>query len=228
MALAPDESPWYRRFRMLLGIYLLAMLFGVREFVLARTEPAVDQDTEEWSRMAEVVSQVNPADVDTDYLLAMEALKTGDRDTFVRHMERALLDKNAKHNEILLQAYAQHLFTVNADYRQVNQWLNFWRTNHPASAEAFEIPLGSGPRDANDAAALRIELESIDWVLRHEVRPPDDERPGWRVFIWFRPATEIDVREAVAAVTVLQLSPEQRSAFSVSCLTLENCQLVPR
>jgi hypothetical protein len=228
MALAPDDAPWYRRFRMLLGIYLLAILFGLREYVLARTEPAVDVETEEWSRMADVVSRVNPADVDTDYLLAMEALKKGDRDTFVRHMELALLDKHAKHNEILLQAYAQHLFTVNADYRQVNQWLNVWRTNHPASAEAFEIPLGSGPGDDNDATALRLELESIDWVLRHEVRPPDDERPGWRVLVWFRPATEIDIREAVAAVSVLQLSPEQRSGFTVSCLTLENCQLVPR
>ena len=143
MALAPDTAPWYRRFRMLLGIYLLAMLFGAREFVLARTQPEVDMETEEWSRMAEVISSVNPADVDTDYLLAMEALKQGDRDTFVRHMEAALLDKNAKHNEMLMQAYAQHLFTINADYRQVNQWLNAWRLNHPASAEYFEIPLGS-------------------------------------------------------------------------------------
>jgi len=227
MALAPDDAPWYRRFRMLLVIYVLAMLFGAREYMLARTQPAVDMETEEWSRMADVVSRVNPADVDTDYLLAMEALKKGDRETFVRHMEDALLDKHAKHNEILLQAYAQHLFTVNADYRQVDEWLNFWRTNHPASAEAFEIPLGSGPRDANDATALRLELESVDWILRHEVVPPVGST-GWRVRLWFRPATEIDVREAVAAVSVLQLSPEQRSAFTVNCLTLENCQLVPR
>ena len=212
---------------MLLGIYLLAMLFGAREFVLARTQPEVDMETEEWSRMAEVISSVNPADVDTDYLLAMEALKQGDRDTFVRHMEAALLDKNAKHNEMLLQAYAQHLFTVNADYRQVNQWLNEWRLNHPASAEYFEIPLGSGPGDQNDATALRLELESIDWLLRHEVVPPAGGA-GWRVQLWFRPATEIDIREAVAAVSVLQLAPEQRSAFRVTCLTLENCQLVPR
>ena len=96
MALAPDSAPWYRRFRMLLGIYVLAMLFGAREFVLARSQPEIDMETAEWSRMADVIAQVNPADVDTDYLLAMEALKKGDRDTFVRHMEAALLDKNAK------------------------------------------------------------------------------------------------------------------------------------
>ena len=227
MALAPDTAPWYRRFRMLLGIYLLAMAFGVREYVLARTQPEVDMETAEWTRMSEVISSVNPADVDTDYLLAMEALKKGDRDTFVRHMEAALLDKNAKHNEMLMQAYAQHLFTINADYRQVNQWLNAWRLNHPASAEYFEIPLGAGPANQNDATALRLELESIDWLLRHEVVAPA-EGAGWRVRLWFRPATVIDIREAVAAVSVLQLSPEQRSAFSVTCLTLENCQLVPR
>ncbi len=228
MALAPDDAPWYRRFRMLIGIYLIAMAFGVREYVISRTQPEVDMNSEEWSRMADVVSRVNPADVDTDYLLAMEALKKGDRDGFVRYMEDALLNKHAKHNEILLQAYAQHLFTVNADYRQVNRWLNFWRTNHPASAEYFEIPLGAGPRDENDAAALGVEVASIDWVLRHEIRPPSEESPQWRVLLWFRPATEIDIREAVAAVSVLSVPPDQRASFRVTCLTLENCQMVPR
>ncbi len=228
MALAPDDAPWYRRFRMLIGIYLIAMAFGVREYVLSRTQPEIDMQSEEWSRMAEVVSRVNPADVDTDYLLAMEALKKGDRDGFVRHMEEALLDKHAKHNEILLQAYAQHLFTVNADYRQVNQWLNFWRLNHPASAEFFEIPLGAGPAGENDATALRLELDGIDWVLRHELRQPAQGSPQWRVLLWFRPATEIDIREAVAAVSILSVPPEQRGAFTVTCLTLENCQMVPR
>ena len=168
-------------------------------------------------------------DADTDYLLALEALKAGDEATFQRYIEDALLDKHAKHNDIILRAYAQHLFTTNADYRQVNEWLNRWRANHPSSGEGFEIPLGSGPSGAADEAALRREFESIDWLLRYELIPPaGDLSPQWRVMIYFRPAMEIDIRQAVAAVSILALPPEQRGQFRVNCLSLENCQRVPR
>ena len=47
MALAPDTAPWYRRFRMLLGIYLVALAFGVREYVVSQTRPTVDPETAE-------------------------------------------------------------------------------------------------------------------------------------------------------------------------------------
>jgi len=229
MALAPDDAPWYRRFRMILGIYVIAMFFGVREFVLARTQPAVDPETQEWSRMAEVVASINPGDADTDYLLALEALKAGDEQGFQRYIETALLDKNAKHNDIILRAYAQHLFTTNADYRQVNEWLNRWRTNHPSSGEGFEIPLGSGPSSPADEMALQREFDTIDWLLRYQLIPPaGDLSPQWRVMVYFRPAMEIDIRQAVAAVSILALPPEQRGQFRVTCLSLENCQRVPR
>lgn len=229
MALAPDNAPWYRRFRMLLGIYVIAMAFGVREFVLAKTRPAVDPETQEWSRMAEVVARINPGDADTDYLLALEALKAGDEEGFQRYIETALLDKHAKHNDIILRAYAQHLFTTNADYRQVNEWLNRWRVNHPASGEGFEIPLGSGPAGPADEVALQREFDAIDWLLRYQLIPPGgDLSPQWRVVVYFRPAMEIDIREAVAAVSILALPPAQRGQFRVTCLSLENCQRVPR
>jgi hypothetical protein len=229
MALAPDNAPWYRRFRMLLGIYLIAMTFGVREFVLSRTRPAVDPETQEWSRMAEVVARINPSDVDTDYLLALEALKAGDEQGFQQHVETALLDKHAKHNDIILRAYAQHLFTTNADYRQVNEWLNRWRTNHPASGEGFEIPLAAGPSGPADDVALQREFDSIDWLLRYQMIPPaGDGSSQWRVMVYFRPAREIDIRQAVAAVSILALPPSQRGQFRVTCLSLENCQRVPR
>lgn len=229
MALAPDDAPWYRRFRMLIGIYLIGMAFGLREYVLSRSEPPVGPDSEEWSRMAEVVEKVNPDDPDTEYLEAMEALKRGDEAEFTKHLEVALLDQHAKHNDIILRAYAQHLFTTGADYRQVNEWLNRWRTNHPSSADGFEIPLGSGPRNADDEAALHVELDRIDWVLRYDIEPPaGDEKTQWRVVVYFRPATPIDIRDAVAAVSILSVPPEQRAAFRVTCLSLENCQLIPR
>ena len=227
MALAPDDSPWYRRFRMLLGIYLIAMAFGVREYWLARQGAIVDPATVEWSRMAEVISRINPADADTEYLEAMEALKAGDSDAFVRHMESAL-DKGVKHNDVLLRTYAQHLFTTNADYRVVNGALERWRLNHPFTNEAFEMPLGAGPSTQQDERALRRELDAVDWVLRYEIAPPDQGNSGWRVLLYIRPATEIDIRDAVAAVSILALPPEMRADFRVTCLNLEDCRRIPR
>jgi len=227
MALAPDDSPWYRRFRMLLGIYLIAMAFGVREYWLARSGASVDPDTAEWTRMAEVVSQINPADADTEYLEAMEALKAGDSEAFVEHMEAALV-KDVKHNDVLLRAYAQHLFSTNADHELVNDALTRWRVNHPASGESFEIPLGAGPQGPADQNAISRELDTIDWILRHELQPPSQESPQWRVHVYIRPATPIDIREAVAAVSILALPPEMRGQYKVTCLNLEDCRRVAR
>ena len=227
MALAPDDSPWYRRFRMLLGIYLIAMAFGVREYYVSRHGEPVDPDTREWSEMAEVISRINPADADTEYLKAMEALNRGDREGFVQHMETAL-DKGVKHNDVLLRMYAQYLFTTNEDYRLVNSALERWRVNHPFTAEAFEIPIGSGPSGPEDERALQRELDRVDWILRYELREPGPENPGWRVLVYIRPATPIDIREAVAAVSILALPPELRADFRVTCLTLEDCRRVPR
>lgn len=212
---------------MLLGIYLIAMVFGVREYRLARSGAVVEPDSEEWSRMAEVISRINPADADTEYLAAMEALRVGDSDAFIEHMEAAL-DKDVKHNDILLRTYAQHLFTTNADYRVVNDALTRWRVNHPASGDAFEIPIASGPTDPASERALRRELDTVDWILRHELQSPEDEGSGWRVLVYIRPATEIDIREAVAAVSILALPPEMRGDFRVTCLTLEDCRRVAR
>lgn len=227
MALAPDDSPWYRRFRMLLGIYLIAVLFGVREFVVSRTNPPVDPETEEWSRMAEVIAKVNPADADTEYIFAMEALKNGDSEAFVEHMESALA-KGVKHNDQLMLWYAQHLFTTGADYRRVNEWLTRWRINHPLSGEMLEVPLASGPADEASERWLRRELDAVDWILGYEFRPPDEESPSWRVLLRIRPATPIDIRDAVAAVSILALAPEMRGDFRVTCLTLEDCRRVER
>lgn len=227
MALAPDGSPWYRKFRMLLVIYLIALAFGVREAYLSRHGDIVDPETQEWSRMAEVISQINPADADTEYLEAMEALKEGDREAFVQHMETAL-DKGVKHNDVLLRTYAQHLFTTGEDYRLVNRALERWRLNHPFTNEAFEIPIGSGPSGPEDERALQRELDSVDWILRYEFQPPGGEDSGWRVLVYIRPATEIDIRDAVAAVSILALPQEMRRDFRVTCLTLEDCRRVPR
>lgn len=227
MALAPDTAPWHRRFRMLLGIYLLAMVFGVREYVVAHREPPVDPTTPEWSEMARVISQVNPGHPDTEFLEAMEALQAGEPADFVRLMEDALA-QGVKHNDILMQFYAQQLLSTGADYRQVNLALNNWRENHPGSAETLWIPLTVGPRDQGEAGVLRRALAEVSWVHASEVQAPSEDNPQWRVVITFRPAREVDIRQAIAAVSMLSLTADERQRFRVVCLTLQDCQVSPR
>ncbi len=59
--------PWYRRYRMLIGIYLIAVAVGAREYVLSRSAPSVDMLSDEWAEMTEVVEAVNPDHPDTDF-----------------------------------------------------------------------------------------------------------------------------------------------------------------
>jgi hypothetical protein len=100
--------PWYRRFRMLIGIYLIALAFGVREYVVSRNAAPVDMMSDAWARMTNVVEAINPDDPDTEYLASIRAMREGDAEEFMRRMERAV-ESGVKHNDILMQTYAQQL-----------------------------------------------------------------------------------------------------------------------
>jgi hypothetical protein len=220
--------PWYGRFRLLIGIYLIGLVVGVREYVVSRNAPPVDMLSDEWTRMSSVVSEVNPGDPDTEFLVSIQALRSGDPEAFVKHMEAALA-MGVKHNDILMQSYAQQLLIQGADYRRANFALNEWRRNHPSSAEVIWLPLALPPRDAADSAALRLALSEVPWIADFEL--VDVELNGHnevRVNIYFRPPHTVDMREAVAAVSVLGLTPEERSRFRVRCLTMIDCNLEPR
>lgn len=223
MALAPDTAPWYRRFRMLIGIYLIATAFGVREYMLVRSGRTVEPETAEWSRMAEVVSTVNPADADSEYLLAMEALKAGDGEAYVRHMETALA-KNPKHNNLLLSEYAHHLIRMQAPFDDIDRALNWWRENHQLSFEILELPMGVGPNGPGDQNALRRELDAIDWIYKYELQPPQEGFPGWRALIQFEPAIPASIRDAIEAVSILALPPEMRGQYRIRCISFEECR----
>ena len=125
---------WYRRYRMLIGIYTIAMIVGAREYLVSRGQEPVDFLNEKWSAMTDVVSVINPGDPDTDFLEAVQALQQGDEETFLEHLEEAL-SADVKHNDLLLQSYAQHLLNTGRDHVQVNAALNRWRENHPFSVE---------------------------------------------------------------------------------------------
>lgn len=220
--------PWHRRFRMLIGIYLIGLAVGVREYVISRDAPAVDMLSDEWARMTTVVSEVNPGDPDTEFLASIQAMRDNDPEAFMKHMEGALA-AGVKHNDLLMQSYAQALMIRGADYRRVNFALNEWRKNHPSSAETIWLPLAVPPRDAAETEALHLALAEVPWIAGGELETIEQNgRTTVRVNISFRPPRAIDIREAVAAVSILGLSPQERQRFRVRCLTMIDCNVEPR
>ena len=154
---------WYRRYRMLIAIYAIAVIVGAREYLVSRGQAPVDFLSEKWSAMTEVVSAINPGDPDTDFLEAVQALQQGDEETFLEHLEEALTS-DVKHNDLLLQSYAQHLLNTGRDHAQVNAALNRWRDNHPFSVETVWLPLATGPRGATDLTDLNRAFAEVPWV----------------------------------------------------------------
>jgi hypothetical protein len=227
MALAPDEAPWYRRFRMLLVIYGLAMAIGAREYLLARSGAAVDLGTAEWTEMADVVAEINPTEADTEYLLAMEALRVGDTDAYVAHMESAL-ERGVKHNNALLGEYAQFLIRTQAPFEDIDRALNRWRENHQLSFEILELPMGTGPTNQADQTALRGALDAIDWIYKYELKPPTEAVPYWVILTQFEPAVTPSIRELMEALSILSLPPEDRGGFAVRCTSFQDCRAIAR
>lgn len=227
MALAPDDAPWYRRFRMLLIIYGLAMLIGAREYFMARSGAPVDLGTAEWTEMANVVAEINPAEADTEYLLAMESLQRGDSEAYVAYMESAL-DRGVKHNNALLGEYAQFLIRSQAPFEDIDRALNRWRENHQLSFEILELPMGTGPANDADGATLRRELDAIDWIYKYELKPPTTDIPYWVILTQFEPAVEASIRELIEALSILALPPQDRDRLAVRCTSFQDCRWIAR
>ena len=227
MALAPDAPPWHRRFRMLIVIYVLALALGAREFLVARSGAVIDQGSAEWTQMADVVAALNPAEADTEYLLAMEALQAGDADTYTQHMEIAL-GKGVKHNNALLAEYAQQLLRLQTSFEAIDRALSRWRDNHALSFEILELPMGVGPRDQLDHTTLTREMDAIDWIYNYEFRAPNEVIPFWVALVQFEPAEEISVRELIEALSILGIPPEDRRSFAMRCISFAECRVTAR
>lgn len=244
---------WFQRYRLLVVIYALGILVGTREYLVSRTRgsiggpsgcqasaascfsiyarPDPNRDSIFWSQhadMTEVVARLNPDDPDTDFLKAMQSLAVGDEDEFFRLLEEAVA-ADIKHNDILLQFYAQYLLGREADWRLVNLAVNRWRENHPFSPETISLQLTTGPRTRSELAALQTALAQVPWIANWELESytvDGDERS--RLLLMFHPGETVDMRQAIAAVTVLSLTEEQRSLYRVTCATLQDCTLSPR
>ncbi len=218
----------FGRYRILFVIYGVGLAVGLRELYLSRQGEPVDWASDRWREMTEVVAEVNPDDPDTDFLEGVQSLVRGDGGDFVSHFEDAL-DADVKHNEFLLRDYAQHLLGSGADWRRVNDAVNRWRENHPFSNETLTLPLGVGPRSQADISVLNRELRAVPWIGDVDVEPYEaDGRQAWQVHITFRPPHAVDVREAVAAVSILSVPEADRVRLSVTCRTLSDCTVSPR
>ena len=244
---------WFQRYRLLVVIYVIAILVGTREYLVSRTRgslgglggcqasaascfsisatPDATSDSAFWSQhadMTDVVARLNPDDPDTDFLKAMQSLADGDEDEFFRLLEEALA-ADIKHNDVLLEFYAQYLLARGADWRPVNRAVNRWRENHPSSAGTISLQLATGPRTPSERAVLQDALAPVPWIAAWQLESytvNGDER--WRVLLMFRPGETVDMRQAIAAVTVLSLTEEQRSLYEVTCSTLQDCTLTRR
>ncbi len=244
---------WFQRYRLLVVIYAIAILVGTREYLVSRTRgslgglggcqasaascfsisatPDATSDSAFWSQhsdMTDVVARLNPDDPDTDFLKAMQSLADGDEDEFFRLLEEAVA-ADIKHNDVLLEFYAQYLLARGADWRPVNRAVNRWRENHPSSAGTISLQLATGPRTPSERAVLQDALAPVPWIAAWQLESytvNGDER--WRVLLMFRPGETVDIRQAIAAVTVLSLTEEQRSLYEVTCRTLQDCTLTRR
>jgi hypothetical protein len=239
---------WLQRYRLLVVIFTIGVLVGLREYMLARSGAATGgpaaceasaascfsipssslatRDPDFWSRharMVNVVAQLNPDDPDTKFLKGMEALAAGDEAAFARSFDDAIA-AGVKHNHLLLQYYAQYLLESGADWERVNQAVNHWRENHPFSRETISLSMAAGPRTPADEAALRTALGRVPWLADYRLeRDSAGGTEQWRLYLLFRPGRRIDMRQAVAAVTTLSIPAAQRHLYEVTCRTLQDC-----
>lgn len=236
------------RYRLLVVVYAIAICVGTREYLVSRGGEAIGgpggcqasaaacfsvssraeaADSAFWSQhaeMADVVAHLNPDDPDTYFVRGMQALVEGDQEEFSHWFEEALA-AGVKHNYYLLQFYAQYLLERGADWRLVNEAVNRWRENHPFSAEPISLRLSQGPRSQSDVAVLQRALADIPWIAGSQLQLEENNgAQEWRVLLRFRPGETIDMRQAVAAVTVLSLPEEHRGVYEVTCQTLQDCR----
>jgi hypothetical protein len=246
------QPGWLTRYRLLVVAYGVALVIGAREYLIARDGSATGgggceasaascfsiharsaplSDSAFWTshaRMQAVVAAVNPEDPNTDFLAGFQALAGGDEEEFIRRFEKAIA-AGAKHNHLLLQYYAQSLLDRRADWRDVNRAINRWRENHPSSSERLTLQLGTGPSGPSDSDAVLVALSRVAWIADAELesyREAGGER--WRVNLAFHPGRVVDIRDAIAAATVLSIPAEQRHLYDVTCQTLEDCTAVRR
>jgi hypothetical protein len=69
-------------------------------------------------------------------------------------------------------------------------------------------------------------LHGVPWIADASLeRTAQGGGEQWSLQLAFHPGRPIDVREAVAAATMLSLTAEQRREYVVRCQTLQDCTI---
>jgi hypothetical protein len=196
----PPGPTWFRKWRILLLVYAVGIVFGVREFMFKRGKPAFAWETSEGVALLEMLEQLNPDDPDTHYLKAMHALADGDRAEFERRLDLAL-DSDLKSNELMLRFHAEYLLATSSDTAAINAAISRWRRNFPYTAEPITFRLANAPRTPQQAEAIERSVAQIPWVADLRLgRSVTGGREQWVLGVMVRRGTEIDVRDVSEAV----------------------------
>lgn len=188
-----------RKYRILILVYTVALVLGVREFLLSRERDPFGWLTPEGQELMGVLEEVNPDEPDVEFLRGMRAFAQGDPDEFFSRME-STLSTDIKHNEMFLRTYAQGLIDAGAEWRRVSDAVNRWRRNFPFSNETLTVYLPEGSR--YDQGLLERALGQIPWLADAQVvLPGADPNDGrGRIVMLFRRGYTIDMEDLVASV----------------------------
>jgi hypothetical protein len=190
----------FKRHRILILVYTIGILFGVREYVVTRDKPAFEWLTLEGQVLAEMLAELNPEDPETQYLQAMNVLAEGDRVEFERRME-VVLASDMKHNQEMLRFYAEYLIATGADREEINAALNRWIENFPFTKESITLRLGTGPTTAPQAEAFERLVADIPWVADRRLgRIVEGNEGRWVLQLLFRRGHPIDIRDVSDAL----------------------------
>jgi hypothetical protein len=192
---------WLHKYRLLVVIYSICLVVGVREYLVNRGSDPFGWLSPEGQELIDIIAGVNPEDPETEFLRSMQALAAGEPDEFERQIEAALA-ADIKHNEMMLRFHAQYLVDRGADWGRINEALNRWHRNYPFSTETITLALASGPASPAEQAMWERSLGLIPWLA--DFRLASQERgavASWQVEMLFRRGRPIDIEDVVEAVS---------------------------
>jgi hypothetical protein len=190
----------WRKHRILILVYAVGLVFGVREFLIKREAPPFEWETPEGLALLDMLDRLNPDDPDTHYLKAMHALAEGEQDEFSSRLDLAL-SSDAKHNELMLKFHAEYLLATSTDTAAINAAITRWRRNFPYTSESITFRIQPFPRTAQQAEALERSVAEIPWVADSRLgRMVTGGGEQWVLGVMVRRGRPVDLRDLRLAI----------------------------
>jgi hypothetical protein len=197
-----SRRQWFKRNRILILLYGVGLLAGVREYMVNRDKAPFEWMTPEGEVLIDVLDRLDPDAPDTKYLRAMRELANGNEAEFSRLLDDVLAS-GVKHNEAMLRFHASYLIGRGAGDSEINAALNRWRGNFPFAQEPIMLPLPTGPTTSVQAESLEAELARIPWMADVQLGFAGPQgAPQWRIQMMIRRGRPIDVRDVWNALSV--------------------------